>query len=102
MDKAFLKFDKDCNGYIDASDLKYPYPLIHRGVFNGKMHPKVKSGEKTEDQVFMEFLQHFGDKNKDGKIERVVLPSCLSPRNGTIIMPPSVLPSTTTNISFSS
>lgn len=23
MDKAFLKFDKDCNGYIDANDLKY-------------------------------------------------------------------------------
>eukprot|EP00831_Metopus_contortus_P017783 TRINITY_DN1751_c0_g1_i1.p1 TRINITY_DN1751_c0_g1~~TRINITY_DN1751_c0_g1_i1.p1 ORF type:complete len:200 (-),score=31.35 TRINITY_DN1751_c0_g1_i1:23-622(-) len=62
IDKAFLKFDKDCNGYIDANDLK--------GVFNGKLHPKVKSGEKTETQVFMEFLRNFGDKNKDGKIER--------------------------------
>ena len=22
IDKAFLKFDKDCNGYIDAADMK--------------------------------------------------------------------------------
>ena len=44
-----------------------------RGIFNAKLHPKVKSGEKTEDQVFMEFLQNFGDKNKDGKIERTVI-----------------------------
>ena len=36
------------------------------------MHPKVKSGEKTEEQVFLEFLQNFGDKNKDGKITRLV------------------------------
>ena len=64
IDKAFLKFDKDCNGHIDAADLK--------GVYNAKLHPKVKSGEKTEDQVFTEFLQNFGDKNKDGIIERYV------------------------------
>ena len=37
------------------------------------MHPKVKSGEKTEDQVFTEFLQSFGDKNKDGMIQRYVM-----------------------------
>ena len=24
----------------------------------------------TEDQVFLEFLAHFGDKNRDGKITR--------------------------------
>ena len=61
-DKAFLKFDKDGNGYIDASDLK--------GVYNCSFHPKVISGEMTEDQVFLEFLANFGDKNKDGRIER--------------------------------
>jgi calcyphosin len=59
-DKAFLKFDKDGNGYIDASDLK--------GVYNCSFHPKVISGEMTEDQVFLEFLANFGDKNRDGKI----------------------------------
>lgn len=40
-DKAFLKFDKDGNGYIDAQDLK--------GVYNCNFHPKVISGEMTED-----------------------------------------------------
>ena len=61
-DKAFLKFDKEGHGYIDAQDLK--------GVYNAAFHPKVISGEMTEDQVFLEFLSHFGDKNKDGKLTR--------------------------------
>jgi Ca2+-binding EF-hand superfamily protein len=62
VDKAFLKFDKDGSGAIDASDLK--------GVYNCSFHPKVISGEMTEDQVFLEFLAHFGDKNHDGRIDR--------------------------------
>ena len=33
IDKAFLKFDRDGNGYIDANDL--------RGIYNASMHPKV-------------------------------------------------------------
>eukprot|EP00357_Protocruzia_adherens_P024843 CAMPEP_0115038384 /NCGR_PEP_ID=MMETSP0216-20121206/43378_1 /TAXON_ID=223996 /ORGANISM="Protocruzia adherens, Strain Boccale" /LENGTH=193 /DNA_ID=CAMNT_0002418777 /DNA_START=23 /DNA_END=604 /DNA_ORIENTATION=- len=61
-DKAFLKFDDDGNGWIDAADLK--------GVFDASQHPKVKKGEMTQDQVFMEFLQNFGDTNKDGKLTR--------------------------------
>ena len=32
------------------------------------MHPKVISGEITEDEAFLEFLANFGDKNNDGKI----------------------------------
>jgi hypothetical protein len=36
------------------------------------MHPKVKEGKMTEDEVYLEFLQSFGDKNKDGRITRVV------------------------------
>ena len=62
VDKAFLKFDADGNGTITAADL--------RGVYNCSMHPKVISGEMTEDEVFAEFLTHFGDKNNDGKIDR--------------------------------
>ena len=61
-DKAFLKFDRDGNGVIEAVDLK--------GVYNASFHPKVINGEMTEDQVFMEFLAHFGDKNKDGKLTK--------------------------------
>lgn len=40
-DKAFLKFDKDGNGTIEAADLK--------GIYNTNFHPKVISGEMTED-----------------------------------------------------
>jgi Ca2+-binding EF-hand superfamily protein len=47
-DKAFNKFDADGSGYITIEDLK--------GVYNTKFHPKVKSGEMTEDEVFLEFL----------------------------------------------
>uniref|UniRef100_A0A7S3T2W5 EF-hand domain-containing protein n=1 Tax=Strombidinopsis acuminata TaxID=141414 RepID=A0A7S3T2W5_9SPIT len=61
-DKAFLKFDADGSGTIEAADLK--------GVYNADHHPKVISGEMTEDEVFLEFLQNFGDKNQDGKISR--------------------------------
>ena len=62
VDKAFLKFDKDGSGSIEAADL--------RGVYNCSFHPKVQSGEMTEDEVFLEFLANFGDKNRDGKIQR--------------------------------
>tara|TARA_B110000503_G_C6888101_1_gene305570 strand:+ start:209 stop:490 length:282 start_codon:yes stop_codon:yes gene_type:complete len=62
VDKAFLKFDADGNGRIEAADLK--------GVYNTTHHPKVISGEMTEDEVFLEFLQNFGDKNKDGRVDR--------------------------------
>lgn len=62
VDKAFLKFDADGNGTIEAADLK--------GVYNTTHHPKVISGEMTEDEVFLEFLQNFGDKNKDGRVDR--------------------------------
>ena len=47
---------------MEAADLK--------GVYNCSFHPKVISGEMTEDQVFLEFLANFGDRNKDGRISR--------------------------------
>ena len=60
--KAFLKFDKDCSGHITADDLA--------GVYRVDMHPKYKSGEMTEEEIFLEFLQNFGDKNQDGQITK--------------------------------
>ena len=62
MDKAFLAFDKTCDGVIDAEDLK--------GRFSVEKHPKFQSGEMTQDEIFMEFLSNFNDKNGDGKIDR--------------------------------
>ena len=43
-DKAFAKFDKDGNGYIDEDDLK--------GVYNCSHNPEVTSGKKTEHEVY--------------------------------------------------
>ena len=60
--KAFLKFDKDCSGAITADDLA--------GVYRVDMHPKFKSGEMTEVEIFNEFLANFGDKNKDGTVTK--------------------------------
>lgn len=49
--KAFAIMDRDKSGVIELSDIK--------GVYNGKFHPDVKSGKKTEDEVLMEFLETF-------------------------------------------
>ncbi len=62
VDKAFLAFDKTCDGVVDAEDLK--------DHFNVEKHPKFQSGEMTRDEIFMEFLSNFNDKNGDGKIQR--------------------------------
>lgn len=62
VDQAFVKFDKDESGVVTSEDL--------RGVYDCSRHPKVISGQMTEDQVFVQFLKNFGDKNGDGKISR--------------------------------
>lgn len=49
--KAFNKMDKNGNGKLELADI--------RGVYNGKMHPEVKAGKKTEDEVLAEFLDNF-------------------------------------------
>lgn len=60
VDAAFCKFDLDGSGVVTASDL--------RVVYSCNAHPKVISGEITEDEAYLEFLANFGDKNNDGKI----------------------------------
>lgn len=57
---AFAKFDAQGSGSVNASDLKV--------VACVKSHPRVVSGDITEDEAFLEFLTNFGDKNNDGKI----------------------------------
>lgn len=59
VDQAFQKFDLDGSGSaITASDLRVAY--------NVHSHPRVISGEITEDEAFLEFLANFGDVNGDG------------------------------------
>jgi hypothetical protein len=50
-EKAFKIMDKDRSGTLNIDDIK--------GVYNGKMHPDVKSGKKTEDEILGEFLDTF-------------------------------------------
>lgn len=49
--KAFSKLDKDKSGVVDIRDIQ--------GTFNAKLHPDVKAGKKTEDEVLSEFLDTF-------------------------------------------
>jgi len=49
--QAFKKFDRTGDGVVTIDDI--------RGVYSAKMHPDVKSGKKTEDDVLFEFLDTF-------------------------------------------
>ena len=62
IDQAFAKFDLDGSGSITSADL--------RTVYDCSQHPKVISGEMTDEEVFVQFLASFGDRNGDGVITR--------------------------------
>ena len=49
--QAFQSFDKNGNGIIELDDI--------RDTYNAKMHPDVKSGKKTEEEVYTEFMDTF-------------------------------------------
>jgi len=61
IDMAFAILDKDGNGAIEPQELV--------GTYDASKHPDVLSGEKTQNEVLMDFLDTFdvGD-NKDGKV----------------------------------
>ena len=63
VDAAFSKIDAAGGGTINIDDLK-------AGGYNAKAHPKVQSGEITEEQIFSMFLSAFGDKDGDGEISK--------------------------------
>lgn len=50
-EKAFKIMDKDKSGVLNIDDLK--------GVYNGKKHPDVIAGKKTEEEILGEFLDTF-------------------------------------------
>ena len=50
-EKAFKIMDKDRSGTLNIDDIK--------GVYNGKKHPDVIAGKKTEDEILGEFLDTF-------------------------------------------
>ena len=49
--KAFNKLDIDKSGFIDMDEIKYNY--------NAKNNPDVKTGKKTEEEVYTEFMDTF-------------------------------------------
>ena len=49
--QAFSKLDKNGNGIVELDDIK--------GVYNASMHPDVRAGKKTEDEILCEFLDTF-------------------------------------------
>lgn len=65
--KAFNIMDKDRSGILDLDDIKQTY--------NAKMHPDVKAGKKTEDDILLEFLDtfemHYGLSHADSRDGRI-------------------------------
>jgi hypothetical protein len=49
--EAYKKLDKDGSGDLTIKDLQ--------GTYNAKMHPDVKSGKKSEEEILYEFLETF-------------------------------------------
>ncbi|KAL2764211.1 calcyphosin isoform a [Daubentonia madagascariensis] len=57
---AFAKLDRSGDGVVTMDDL--------RGVYSGRAHPKVQSGEWTEEEVLRRFLDNFDSSEKDGQV----------------------------------
>ncbi|ELK29829.1 PREDICTED: calcyphosin isoform X2 [Myotis davidii] len=57
---AFSKLDRSGDGVVTVDDL--------RGVYSCHTHPKVQSGEWTEEEVLRRFLDNFDSSEKDGQV----------------------------------
>ena len=69
VDQAFSKLDLDKSGVVEFDEIKK--------LYNCKKHPDVLSGKKTEDEVYMDFMETFqlhaaikGKGTKDNEISR--------------------------------
>lgn len=71
---AFAKLDRSGDGVVTVDDL--------RGVYSGCTHPKVRSGEWTEEQVLRHFLDNFDSSEKDGQVGACI-PQSLVHTSGT-------------------
>ena len=67
--RAFDKLDRNGNGIIEIDDIK--------SLYTAKMHPDVKTGKKTEDEVLSEFIDtfevHHSIKNPNEKDRKITL-----------------------------
>ena len=65
--------DRDNTGSIDKADLKFKIiKYINSGTYDVSKHPKFNNG-KTASQIQDDFLENFGDVNKDGSINKIVI-----------------------------
>ena len=62
IDAAFNRFVTDDGNSIEATLIK--------GVYATNMHPRVISGEISEDEALLEFLTNFRDRQNNGRIHR--------------------------------
>ena len=62
MDAAYQIMDADGSGEVTIDDIKMAYRADEA--------EEVKSGAKTEEEIFAEFMGSFGDKDGDGKITK--------------------------------
>ena len=62
IDNAFALFVKSDPNSIDAVDVRRGYQT--------HLHPRVISGELSNDEVLLEFLTNFSDRNRDGRIHK--------------------------------
>ena len=86
IDAAFKKMDRTGDGIITPEDLKGVYNVryvrilcfLYITLFNKccytcpdqrRSHPKFINGEKTEEEIFKEFLRTFDSPNHDGKVK---------------------------------
>lgn len=63
---AFAKLDRSGDGVVTVDDL--------RGLYSGRAHPKVRSGEWTEEDVLRRFLDNFDSSEKDGQVGARAVP----------------------------
>lgn len=56
--KAFEKLDATCDGVVTVEDVAK--------LYDASKHPEVIDGKKTPEQVFVEFMQQWDTKQKDG------------------------------------
>lgn len=79
MAAAFAKLDRSGDGVVTVDDL--------RGVYSGRGHPKVRSGEWTEEEVLCRFLDNFDAHDKDGQVRgcAVALPAEVARRTAPLM-----------------
>lgn len=75
---AFAKLDRSGDGVVTVGDL--------RGVYSGCTHPKVQSGQWTEEEVLRRFLDNF-DSSQDGQVGPGGHVPCFYPVSGPHLEP---------------